>query len=186
MQPNNAPLRHLTKSITKTNMYDPKNPKIIKNLITTLNHNNINLIKTIHQSHIKPNTNILILINQFKKIFQFHHTKTNNKKQTSNFINLLLKTNTQQEISIYMIITIQSNYLNNYTEFHNLTKTVNKKKYLIPHLTHNQIHSYIENPIQINNNQIAFSLTQKLLNNVNNDQNQLPILQHSLIQTFDH
>ena len=185
LRPGGAPLRHLAESIAEADMCDPEDPEVIGDLVATLSHSGMGLVEAIRQSHMEPDTNILVLVDQFEEIFRFRRSGAANEEQASSFVNLLLEAGAQREIPIYVIITMRSDYLGDCTEFRGLTEAVNEGEYLIPRLTRDQIRSCIEGPIQVGGGQIAFSLTQELLNSVGNDQDQLPVLQHALMRTFD-
>ena len=185
LRPGGAPLRHLAESIAEADMCDPEDPEVIGDLVATLSHSGMGLVEAIRQSHMEPDTNILVLVDQFEEIFRFRRSGAANEEQASSFVNLLLEAGAQREIPIYVIITMRSDYLGDCTEFRGLTEAVNEGEYLIPRLTRDQIRSCIEGPIQVGGGQVAFSLTQELLNSVGNDQDQLPVLQHALMRTFD-
>ncbi|MEE3369036.1 MAG: hypothetical protein VX346_06820, partial [Planctomycetota bacterium] len=185
LRPGGAPLRHLAESIAEADFCNPEDPEVIGGLMATLSHSGMGLVEAIRQSHMEPGTNVLVLVDQFEEIFRFRRTGADNEEQASSFVNLLLEAGAQQEISIYVIITMRSDYLGDCTEFRGLTEAVNEGEYLISRLTRDQIRSCIEGPIQVGGGQIAFPLTQELLNSVGNDQDQLPVLQHALMRTFD-
>ena len=185
LRPGGAPLRHLAEAIAEADLLDPEDADVIGGLVATLNHSGMGLVEAIRQSDIEPGTNVLVLVDQFEEIFRFRRSGAANEEQAASFVNLLLEAGAQLDVPIYVIITMRSDYLGDCTEFHGLTEAVNAGEYLIPRLTRDQIRSCIEGPIQVGGAQIAFSLTQELLNSVGNDQDQLPVLQHALMRTFD-
>jgi len=186
LRPGGAPLQHLAEAVAEASLEDPEDPKVIGELLATLNHSGLGLVEAIRQSEIEPGTNVLVLIDQFEEIFRFQRSGATNEEQAVSFVNLLLEAGAQRDVPIFVIITMRSDYLGDCTEFRGLTEAVNEGEYLIPRLTRDQIRSCIEGPIKVGGGQIAFSLVQELLNSLGSEQDQLPVLQHALMRTFDH
>ena len=186
LRPGGAPLQHLAEAVAEASLEDPEDPKVIGELLATLNHSGLGLVEAIRQSEIEPGTNVLILVDQFEEIFRFQRSGATNEEQAVSFVNLLLEAGAQRDVPIFVIITMRSDYLGDCTEFRGLTEAVNEGEYLIPRLTRDQIRSCIEGPIKVGGGQISFSLVQELLNSLGTEQDQLPVLQHALMRTFDH
>ena len=186
LRPGGAPLQHLAEAVAEASLEDPEDPKVIGELLATLNHSGLGLVEAIRQSDIEPGTNVLILVDQFEEIFRFQRSGASNEEQAVSFVNLLLEAGAQRDVPIFVIITMRSDYLGDCTEFRGLTEAVNEGEYLIPRLTRDQIRSCIEGPIKVGGGQISFSLVQELLNSLGSEQDQLPVLQHALMRTFDH
>ncbi len=186
LRPGGAPLKNLAESVAEASLEDPEDPKVIGELLATLNHSGLGLVEAIRQSEIETGTNVLILVDQFEEIFRFQRSGASNEEQAVSFVNLLLEAGAQRDVPIFVIITMRSDYLGDCTEFRGLTEAVNEGEYLIPRLTRDQIRSCIEGPIKVGGGQIAFSLVQELLNSLGSEQDQLPVLQHALMRTFDY
>ncbi len=186
LRPGGAPLQHLAEAIAEASLEDPNDPKVIAELLATLSHSGLGLVEAIRQSEIEPGTNVLIVIDQFEEIFRFQRSGATNEEQAVSFVNLLLEAGAQRDVPIFVIITMRSDYLGDCTEFRGLTEAVNEGEYLIPRLTRDQIRSCIEGPIKVGGGQISFSLVQELLNSLGSEQDQLPVLQHALMRTFDY
>src|SRR5262249_8581264 len=58
-------------------------------------------------------------------------------------------------------------------------------EFLIPRMTRDQIQEAIEGPIRVRGADIAPRLLFRLLNDVEDNQDQLPVLQHALMRTWD-
>ncbi len=186
LRPGGAPLKHLAESVAEASLEDPEDPRVIGELLATLNHSGLGLVEAIRQSEIEPDTNILILVDQFEEIFRFQRSGAANQEQAVSFVNLLLEAGAQRELPIFIIITMRSDYLGDCTEFRGLTEAVNEGEYLIPRLTRDQIRSCIEGPIRVGGGEISFALVQELLNSLGSEQDQLPVLQHALMRSFDY
>ena len=186
LRPGGAPLQHLAEAVAEASLEDPEDPKVIGELLATLNHSGLGLVEAIRQSDIEPGTNVLILVDQFEEIFRFQRSGAANQEQAVGFVNLLLEAGAQRDLPIFVIITMRSDYLGDCTEFRGLTEAVNEGEYLIPRLTRDQIRSCIEGPIKVGGGDISFALVQELLNSLGGEQDQLPVLQHALMRSFDY
>ena len=81
------------------------------------------------------------------------------------------------------MITMRSDYLGECAEFRDLPETLNDCQYFVPRMTRDQRKAMIEGPL--GRVQIAPSLVQRLLNDAGDEPDQLPILQHALMRTWN-
>ena len=81
---------------------------------------------------------------------------------------------------------MRSDFLGDCAEFKNLAEAVNEGEYLIPRLNRRQRAHAIEGPAKVGGGQMSPRLVQQLLNDIGDDPDQLPILQHSLMRTWEY
>ncbi|MBT3616656.1 MAG: hypothetical protein HN524_11790, partial [Verrucomicrobia bacterium] len=67
-----------------------------------------------------------------------------------------------------------------------LAEAVNEGEYLIPRLNRKQRARAIEGPVKVGGAEISPRLKQQLLNDIGDDPDQLPILQHALMRMWDY
>ena len=185
LRPGGDPLNNLAAAIQDADLYDPDDPEVLRHLHATLAHSGFGLVEAIRQSEVEPDTNVLVVVDQFEEIFRFRRTDAESAALAANFVDLLLEATRQTDQPIYVVLTMRSDYLGDCTQFRGLTTAVNEGEYLIPRLTRDQIRTAIEGPVQVGGGEISFRLVQELLNSVGGNQDQLPILQHALMRTFD-
>lgn len=146
------------------------------------------LIEAYKQSGINPKNNLLILVDQFEEIFRFSKYESEakeGKRDSVAFINLLLKATKQTEVPIYVVFTMRSDFLSDCTEFRGLPEAINDGDYLVPRMTREERREAITGPIAVANGKISQRLLNQLLNDVGDNPDQLPILQHALMRTWD-
>ena len=80
---------------------------------------------------------------------------------------------------------MRSDYLGDCSEIPGLAEAVNEGEYLIPRLPRDQKRDAIEKPIGVGGAKIAPLLVQRLLNDVGDDPDQLPVLQHALMRMWE-
>ncbi len=132
--------------------------------------------------------NLLILVDQFEELFRFtarHESATADRDEKDGFVHLLLEAATQREVSIYVVITLRSDFLGDCSQFRGLPEAINDSQYLVPRLTRDQRRMAIEGPIRVAGADITPRLVQRLLNEAGDDPDQLPVLQHALMRTWD-
>lgn len=179
--PGSDPIRNLSKSLIETYSKSKNNTN---NYSNTLSQENSNIIDIINKINPNNSGKFLIVIDQFEEIFNF--SKTDYKKKCIHFVNLLLNSFKKKENNIYIILTLRSDFIGNCAEFPGLTEALNKSQYLIPRLNISQFKDVINRPLNQFNYTITNSLLNTLLDNILNNQDQLPILQHSIMRTFEY
>ena len=81
---------------------------------------------------------------------------------------------------------MRSDFLGDCAEFKGLAEAVNEGEYLIPRLNRKQRARAIEGPVKVGGAEISPRLKQQLLNDIGDDPDQLPILQHALMRMWDY
>ncbi|MBQ10901.1 MAG: hypothetical protein CMJ45_05065 [Planctomyces sp.] len=185
LRPGADPLNNLATAIQAADLYDPDDAEVLSHLTATLTHSGFGLVEAIKQSDVEPDSNVLIVVDQFEELFRFRQMDDESAALAASFVDLLLEATRQTEQPIYVVLTMRSDYLGDCTQFRGLTTAVNQGEYLIPRLTRDQIRTAIEGPVQVGGGEISYRLVQELLNSVGGNQDQLPILQHALMRTFD-
>ncbi len=154
----------------------------------TLGRSALGLVECLRQANLSTDENLLVVVDQFEEIFRFVNKSTlpTAHDQAVAFVKVLLTSIQQQHRPIYVVITMRSDYLGDCSRFRNLPEAINDGQYLIPRMTRNQRREAICGPIAVGGAQIKPQLVQKLLNDVGSNPDQLPIMQHALMRTWDH
>ena len=145
------------------------------------------LVRSIEQLQRGSASNTLILIDQFEELFRYRGSgdKTINEESKA-YVNLLLQACKQKNSSIYLAITMRSDYVGDCAKFPGLTDMINQSNYLVPQMTRDQKRMAIEGPVAVGGGAISGRLVKHLLNEIGDNQDQLPILQHALMRTWDY
>jgi len=155
---------------------------------TTLGYGPLGLIEVVQQAKLPIDVNLLIVVDQFEELFRFKQSATSkeSKDQAAAFVKLLLEAIQQQELPIYVVLTMRSDYLGECAQFRDLPETINDSHYLIPRMTRDQRRAAIAGPVAIGGAEITPRLVNRLLNDVGDNPDELPILQHALMRTWDY
>ena len=193
-RPGNNPIGNMAKALTENeilyNNIQTEEDKFTFSAITesTLRRSSNGLVEVYKQSGIDSKNNLLILVDQFEEIFRFSKLEKDakeGKRDSIAFINLLLKASEQKEYPIYVVFTMRSDFLGDCTEFRGLPEAINEGQYLVPRMTREERREAISGPVAVGGATITPQLLNQLLNDVGDNPDQLPILQHALMRTWD-
>ncbi len=191
-RPGHAPIDNLASALLANNkeyiVADDEERKIKRTIYATmLRSSSLGLVEAIQQSRKKEDTNYLVLVDQFEELFRFKDSNSlSSINETLAFVNLLMEAVDYPDLSIYVGITMRSDFIGDCAQFPELTRKINDSYYLIPQLTREQKRWAIEGPVAVGGATISARLTQQLLNDLGDNPDQLPILQHALMRTWSH
>jgi hypothetical protein len=151
---------------------------------TTLRRSSIGLIDVAREARMTPHENLLVVVDQFEELFRFKQSQTGDDATT--FVKLLLEASAQRDLPIYVIITMRSDFLGDCSQFTGLPEAINNGQYLIPRMSRDERQSAIVGPVAVGAGEISPPLVSRLLNDVGDSPDQLPILQHALMRTWDY
>jgi WD40 repeat protein len=182
--PGGNPIGLLTEALLDAGLYDRQQESARENLLATLSRSHFGLVEAVKQAALAPNTNFLLVVDQFEEIFRFHEAGQTQQEMASEFVSLLLEAAQQKQTPIYIVLTMRSDFIGECGQFDRLAEAVNRGEFLIPRLTREQYKRVIEGPIKVAGGQIAPRLLQRLLNDLGQQADQLPCLQHALMRTW--
>ncbi|WP_421765293.1 High-affnity carbon uptake protein Hat/HatR [Ekhidna sp.] len=192
-RPGGGPIDNLAESLLirdkeYTNLGDED--KLIRKTIisTVLRSSSLGLVEVVRQLKTDDFQNVLILVDQFEELFRYRklESATSDLDESSAFVNLLLEAIHQYDEPVYIALTMRSDFIGECAQFPDLTQMINDSHYLIPQMTRDQKRTAIEGPVAVGGGKIAPRLTQQLLNDVGDNPDQLPILQHALMRTWSY
>lgn len=191
-RPGAGPIDNLAESLLKNNKEyldaEPEEQKIKRTIFSTLlRSSSLGLVEAVEQTRRSANVNYLILVDQFEELFRFKDsTDPNSVNESLAFINLLIEAINYPDSPIYVAITMRSDFIGDCAQFPELTRKINDSHYLIPQMTREQKRRAIEGPVAVGGAKITPRLVQQLLNDLGDNPDQLPILQHALMRTWSY
>jgi hypothetical protein len=148
----------------------------------TLRRSSRGLVDVVRHARIGADENVLVVVDQFEDLFRRSLTREN---EETTFIRLLLAAPHQTELPIYVVLTLRSEFVGECARFWELPEMLNAGLYLVPRMTRSQCAETITGPVKAMGVQIAPPLVSRLLNEVEEDQDQLVSLQHVLMRMWD-
>ncbi|MFN4931938.1 MAG: hypothetical protein ACK5HE_11070, partial [Bacteroidota bacterium] len=133
----------------------------------------------------RKGANLLVLVDQFEEFFTNPENYQNGipSIESQRTVNLLLETYklaAAQELPIYVVCTMRSDYIGQCAAFRGLPEAIGYSQFFVPRLKRQEIEQVIEGPAELAGCKISKRLTQTLLNSITEGFDQLPILQHAL------
>ena len=131
--------------------------------------------------------NVLLVIDQFEEVFRYAQPddEVHYSGATAQLIALIMDMIRQAEIPIYVVLTMRSDYLDECTNYPGFTEVINRGYYLLPKMNPAEIRRAIIKPIELREAMIAPALTNRLVDEIGSSFDQLPIMQHALMRTWD-
>ncbi len=192
-RPGNQPVRNLAEAIadaeTQSSHSDNKKRDFSRNIVYALLRRSLfGLVDAISQMGLKKGENLLLIIDQFEELFRFKESRDNTLttvNETEAFIKLLVNAVHQRKLPIYIVITMRSDFISECSYFQELTNLINDSNFLVPQMTREDFSQAVLGPISVAQAQIDPQLYQQILNSIVEGTDQLPVLQHSMMRTWE-
>ena len=133
--------------------------------------------------------NLIILVDQFEEFFTNpeNYHKGVPSTDANLVLNLLLETSRialEEDLPIYIVFTMRSDYIGQCAAFRGLPEYIGFSQFFVPRLNRTQLQLVIEEPAILSGNRITRRLTERLIHDLTEGVDQLPILQHALNQIW--
>ena len=188
MKPGDQPLENMAASILDS-LKQPADVDAVEALVETFRSDGVRAVEALLKPYLTgEDANLLLLVDQFEEIFRFilTHKDSGRRYDAHEFVSLMIDLVEQSSLPIYVVMTMRSDFIGDCDAFHGLPEALNRSQYLVPRLTRKQRREVIEGPIRLFGGQIHSSLVNRLLNDLGETDDQLPILQHALMRTWDY
>ena len=153
----------------------------------TLRSGSLGILNVAREARLGEHEKLLVVVDQFEELFRFRATQESGSgDEASAFVKLLLEAAQQRELSIYIVLTMRSDFLGDCAQFQGLPEAINDGQYLIPRMTRDERRFAVTGPVGVTRGKISEPLINRLLNDVGDNPDQLPILQHALMRTWEH
>ncbi len=194
-RPGNDPIREMAYALTKKGVLFQQEMigeiPLSSIILTNLERSELGLVETYHQARLRPNENLLVVVDQFEELFRFRKLRndfqqpqSDNSDDATAFVNLFLTASQQTEVPIYVVITMRSDFLGDCSAFRGLPEAINQGQYLVPRMKRSERKRAIAGPIEVAGVRLTDRLLMRLVNDVGDYPDQLSILQHALNRTW--
>ena len=190
-RPGEDPIGNLAAALNAPDVIGPEDDAADTNkslIEATLRRSRMGLVESIRQARIPDHENVLVIVDQFEELFRFKNSRQLRESHDDAiaFVKMLLAAVSQQERPIYVVITMRSDFIGNCTEFDGLTEAINDGQYLVPRMNREERRSAITGPVAVGGAEISPRLVLRLLNDVGDDPDQLPTMQHAMMRTWEY
>lgn len=192
-RPGTSPINNLAESVVEyllsQNRISPTDRAIHKAIIlSVLRSGSHGLVEVSRYLQKHGEENVFFMIDQFEELFRLQEEiiEEDAINESQLYVNLLLTAVHQRKVPIYSAVTMRSDFIASCSVFPHLTDEINKSNYLVPQMSREQRKMVIEGPIAVGGGKISQRLVKRLLTDMGKNQDQLPILQHALMRTWDY
>lgn len=208
MRPGNNPTLQLTAALCKPDaLYgasggDEEDAAMVQ---ATLRRGERGLVEEVEDAHLPPGSKVLVLVDQFEELFRFAQKEavaavgadTAKAAEIANasaldavdearaFVKLLLAAADEEASQVYVVLTMRSEFLGDCARFPGLPDAINEGLYLLPQMSRDQFRETIVEPIKALDGSISQRLVNRMLNDLGDGADQLPVLQHALMRLWD-
>lgn len=154
---------------------------------TTLRRSRKGLADVVAQARLAEDENVLVIVDQFEELFRYKRRNRpgSMRDEALAFVKRLLTATEQGEVPVYVAITMRSDFIGDCIEYPGLPEALNAGQYLVPRMNRDELRLTITGPVAVAGADIATRLSVRLLNDTGDDPDQLPVLQHALMRTWD-
>lgn len=182
MRPWQSPISQLATKLAEPKALNAAEPQPIEEL---LRRGALGIIEVIRKYPI-ADAKLLILVDQFDELITF----MNNPRiegavdEARAFVKLLLEAAEQREYPIYIALTLRSELLGGTVALHGLPEAINRGLHLLPQMSREQLRDVIKGPVELSGVRIEERLVDRILNDLGDHYDQLPVLQHALMRMW--
>jgi hypothetical protein len=196
MRPGESPLHNLAMAVQMARDPEASLTDIVRLATLIRTEGASAIINRLSPIFLQRDVNLLLLVDQFEEIFRFgafaateeqamgDEELVKKRDEASEFVMIMLELANHPSLPVYVVMTMRSDFLGDCDAFYGLPEAMNRSQYLVPRLTRQQRQESIEKPILLFNQKIAPRLLDRVLNDMGEEADQLPIMQHALMRTW--
>jgi hypothetical protein len=187
MKPGDAPLENLAISLLDAVGSQSAREQINEMVEAISGEGAQVIINRLHAALGDEDSNLLLLVDQFEELFRFALRDDDpcKRNEAEEFVALLLELAAQRDFPVFVVTTMRSDFIGDCDNFFGLPEAMNRSQYLVPRLTRRQRQEAIEGPIRLFGAQISQRLLDRVLNDAGDKSDQLPVMQHALMRTWE-
>lgn len=188
MKPGNDPLGSLAGVIAGNLPVKVKDGVDRTYIENTIRKDENGIINAINKLKLKKDIKSLLIIDQFEELFRFGPVTKLSPGRRDNrfFINLLVNAVRDESSGISVILTMRSDYIGECAHYQGLTELINNSNYLLPYMTEDDYRDVIVKPVEHAGSKIDNELVDLIIDDIGERTDQLPVLQHALMRTWDN
>jgi formylglycine-generating enzyme required for sulfatase activity/energy-coupling factor transporter ATP-binding protein EcfA2 len=134
---------------------------------------------------------LLLVIDQFEELFRYGDdasgaSKAGMREESRAFVELLLAAANGSNGRLHVCVTMRSDFFGACSSYAGLAEAISLSQYLVPIPVRHQLELAIRKPVEKAGGLIEEALVQRLLVDVEEEQDQLPLLQHTLRRLWEY
>ena len=202
--PGDTPIENLAEALLKAIGTKPT-PLEVTALAERIREDVDDAVVEVLRPHVSEHETVLLLVDQFEELFAFRNAagaesdddpgtvpdaartadRLARRRDSALLVSLLLALAERKDMPVYVVTTMRTDFLGDCDIFTGLPEAINRSGYLVPRLTRTQLRSTIEGPARLMGARAAPRLVDRILNDVGDRMDRLPLMQHALHRTYE-
>jgi hypothetical protein len=134
---------------------------------------------------------LLLVVDQFEELFRYGEeaagaARAGMREEARAFVELLLAATETPRGPLHVCVTMRSDYFGNCAAYTGLSEAVSTSQFLVSLPLRAQLEEAIRKPVEKAGGRIEEALVQRLLVDIEEQTDQLPLLQHTLRRLWEH
>ncbi len=136
--------------------------------------------------HKEYQANILIVVDQFEEIFtqKGYANEQIHQKNLRQYVDFLLQAVGQDEVPVSVIVNLRSDFLEDCSEFSEFSDLIDLYQFPLQKMSVEDITRVIMGPLEVAGVGIQKELVKRIIQDVQENPDLLPVLQHALMKTW--
>jgi len=184
MRPGGSPLWNLAEALARIKYPDNDSPLIeqIRSVRKQLNIGRGAFARIAEDLHLGPKRQVCILLDQFEELFRF--VEEIGLDEAELFAEIICGFADAPPEGIHLVVTVRSDHLGDFSQFHGLAEVVNATQYLLPRLSDDDLIRAIREPATLYHGEVKLDVAMRLLRDSEGDLDALPLIQHCLMRMW--
>ena len=186
VRPGDAPIRHLAEVLSGAL------GGAVADAQASLQRGALGIPEVARRLDLPSDSRLLVLVDQFEELFQFAVAPRSGDAKGSRraleeakaFVKLLLAAATANDLQLYIVLTMRSEWLGKCSDYEGLAEAINQGLYLVPQMNRRQSREVITEPLKAEDTGMPEALVDRLLNDLSDQTDPLPLLQHGLMRMW--
>jgi energy-coupling factor transporter ATP-binding protein EcfA2 len=184
LRPAGAPLASLASALHDAGlMAQPLEGDRTALIRSVLDRGSLGLSEVVRQSRLPEHESLLVVVDQFEELFRYSGDPAA-MDEAAAFVKLLLAASRAASQRVWVMLTMRTDFLGDCVGFRGLAEAISDNQVLIPRMGRRERRQAITGPVAVAGATIAPRLVTTLLNDVGDQPDQLPMLQHALRRTY--
>jgi hypothetical protein len=150
-----------------------------------LSRSSLGLVELMRELTVDATARLLIIVDQFEELFRYAAAQSDRDfDERALFVKHLLRAADDPTLRSHVLITMRSEFIGDCAQFSGLPEAISDSQFLTPRLTRNQRRDAVVGPLKLAGGEIAPALLQRILNDIGHETDQLPVMQHALMRTW--
>ena len=187
-RPGNDPFESLAHAIHENIAETGLKEVPVETLLSDLHRESDGISIALKKHIIRGYEKVLLVVDQFEELFRYRTSDTGGTygTETGEFVENLVNAVSLSDSRVYTIVTMRADFMGECAYYQGLTQLINTSNFLIPRMDRENYRQVIEGPVKYAGASIDKSFVDTLLDDLDEHSDQLPVLQHALMRTWNH